>query len=325
MTTKKDDNWQQQAIEKFAYSALKEQRARRRWGIFFKFVWLFIIFLIIVAIFSNSGRSRQAVSKLPHAALIKIRGTIMPTGRASADRVNKALRAAFKDKTATGLIIEINSPGGSAVQADAIYQEIMHLRKQRPKFKVYAVCSDVCASGAYFVAAAANDIYANPASIVGSIGVLMNGFGFVDTLHKLGVTRRLFKAGKYKDFLDPFSPLQPAAVAQVHQMLDVVHQQFINSVKKGRGDRLVNNPIIFSGLAWTGQTAKQLGLIDGFGSVEYVTRRVLKVKHIVNYTVSPNPLKRLFNSFGVSLGAAFEGGMIKAITQRDASIQASYQ
>lgn len=295
-----DDNWEQTIIQKFATEYLKEKRRKRRWGMFFKISFL-IIFLsgFISLYFSNIYKSPEV--RYPHTALINIQGPIFVNTKANADNTVKSLRMAYKDTNTVGIILRINSPGGSPVQASFIFNEIMRLRKMHPKIKVYAVCTDACASAAYYIAAAADEIYADPSSIVGSIGVLYNGFGFVGAMQKLGLDRRLVTSGKNKAFMDPFSPLVTEQKNILHNMLASVHQQFKNSVRLGRGKRLKQDPAIFSGLFWTGIKAKQLGLIDGFGSPGYVAREIIKNTKVIDYTVRQNYLERLAKRFDTNI------------------------
>ena len=241
--------------------------------------------------------------KRPHTALININGPIFSSSPTNADSIATSLRAAFKDKHTQGIILRINSPGGSPVQADYVFNEILRLRAKHPKIKVYAVCTDICASGAYYIAAAADDIYANPASLVGSIGVVYNGFGFVDTLQKLGIQRRLITAGAHKGFLDPFSPLKSTEKVFAQNMLNDIHNQFIESVKKGRGKRLIITAETFSGLVWPGNQAKKMGLIDGFASAGSVARDIIKNDNIVDYTVRPNYFERIAKHFGSAISS----------------------
>jgi protease-4 len=288
------------ALREVLLESVKEQRSRRRWGIFFKLIWVAsIVFVVYNLYFSDDG---SKLSKQPHTALIDINGPIMDGADADANRVVSSLRNAFEDKGTKGIIVRINSPGGSPVQSNYIYNEIKRLKGLNPKIKVYAVCADICASGAYYIAAAADEIYADPSSLVGSIGVIMNGFGYVDTMKKLGVSRRLFTAGEHKGFLDPFSPLKPSEEAYVKKLLSIIHQQFINSVKAGRGTRLKEDPEIFSGMAWSGIQAKELGLVDAFGSAGFVAREVIKEEKIINYTLRPNYFERIATRIGASAG-----------------------
>lgn len=283
-------------LERLAFESLREQRRSRRWGIFFKS--LFFAYLLALLLMFRS----DVVSPSPgsHTALVDLDG-IIAAGDLDADRVVGGLRAAFKASGAKAVILRINSPGGSPVQASYINQEITRLRKQYPAKPLYAVVSDVCASGGYYVAVAADKIYANQSSIVGSIGVLMNGFGFVEAMQKLGIERRLLTAGKYKGILDPFSPLDDVAQEHAQELLDRVHQQFIDTVKAGRGERLADNDAIFSGLFWTGTEAKQLGLIDDFGSAGYVAREIVGEKKIVDYTLKDDLFQKFADRIGVAV------------------------
>jgi protease-4 len=278
---------------------VKEQRRKRRWGIFFKLFILAIIIILIISFCSSNSQSKLLRDK-PHTAVIDLDGEIMAGGPVDANHFSSALRAAFNDKGTKGIVLRINSPGGAPVQADYMFNEIMRLRKEHPKIPVYAVCTDICASGAYFVAAAATDIYANPSSLVGSIGVIMNGFGFTGAMKKVGVTRRVITAGKYKDFMDPFAEQTAQDKAFAQQMVNTVHQQFIAAVEQGRGKRLHKSKDLFSGLAWTGVQAKKMGLIDAYGSPGYVAREVIRQNKIINYTIKPNPFDRLADRLGAS-------------------------
>jgi len=293
----------QAALETIADHYIKEQRRRRRWGIAFKIIYLVIFLFIVIALLPD--HSSDAYKKtMDHVAVINVKGLIFASASASAKRINKALDDAYEDKKTIAVILNINSPGGSPVQANDIYNHIMYLRKKHPKMKIYAVCADACASGSYYIAAAANDIYANPSSLVGSIGVIMEGFGFVDTLQKLGVTRRVYTAGINKDFMDPFGPVKEKDVDHAKAMLAIVHQQFIDAVKKGRGKRLkLDTPGLFSGEFWTGQTAKSIGLVDGFGDVSTVARNIIKNDNIVDYTVKQGFFTTFATTIGKSTGA----------------------
>jgi protease-4 len=290
-------------------AAIKEQRAKRRWGIFFKLLFFIIVFGIFAAIFSQNAKSIKSAGS-SYTALIDVKGVISDDTLSNADNVVEGLENAFKDPNVKGIILRINSPGGSPVQASEIYNEVMRQRTLHPKIKVYAVCTDVCASAAYYIASSANAIYANPSSLVGSIGVLIDGFGFVDTLNKLGVGRRLITSGDHKGFLDPFSPLKPEDLKIAQEMIDSVHAQFIQDVMKGRGARLKVNDDTFSGLAWTGMQAFPQGLIDGYGSAAEVARNVVKTENIEDFTVKPNPIdlfaQRLGASFAQHLSALFQ-------------------
>lgn len=299
--TTSEQSWERRTIEKMLLEVVKEQRRSRRWKIFFRL--LLLAFVIAILIFLFSVPATTAIK--PHTALINIEGMIARNARANAENIIDGITNAFNDVNTKGIILEINSPGGSPVQSGQVFDEIMRLKKAHPDTKVYAVCSDICASGAYYIAAAADYIYADKASMVGSIGVLMDGFGFVGTMDKLGVQRRLLTAGKNKAFLDPFSPLQENQVAYVDNMLNDIHKQFIDSVKLGRGERLKSNPDIFSGLVWTGDQALPLGLIDGIGSSQQVARDQIKQETIINYTSHGGLLQKLADSMGAKTAVAF--------------------
>ncbi|MGE0081630.1 MAG: S49 family peptidase [Thiohalomonadaceae bacterium] len=284
-------------LSRLAFATLNEQRRSRRWSIFFKSLGFLYLFLLL---FMFMGDFEEGEPKGRHTALVELEGVIDGVAGVSADQVNSSLRAAFENSDVAGIILRINSPGGSPVQSGEIFDEIRRLRQEYPDTPLYAVVGDICASGGYYVAAAADAIYVNKASIVGSIGVLMNGFGFVETLDKLGVERRLYTAGENKGFLDPFSPEQPQQVQHIRTLLDNVHRQFIDAVKQGRGERLKDEKAIFSGLVWTGEEGIGLGLVDGLGSADYVAREVIGAERIVDYTAQPDYLERFFERFGAT-------------------------
>ena len=292
--------WERGVLEKLAFAALEESRKARRWGVFFKL--FFAIYLVVLLLLAQSGTWGEKALAGKYTALIELNGPIDAEGRASADSVITGLRAAFEDKAAVGVILRANSPGGSPVQSAYIYDEILRLREKFPDKPFYAVIADVCASGCYYAVAGADRIYANPGSLVGSIGVLMDGFGFVEGMKKLGIERRLLTAGENKGMLDPFSPLDAKSRQHAQKMLNEVHQQFIDAVKQGRGDALKPNKEIFSGLFWSGARAKELGLIDEFGSAGYVAREVIGAEEIVDYTVHENLFQRLADRFGAAMG-----------------------
>ncbi|AKJ68952.1 peptidase S49 [Pandoraea thiooxydans] len=297
-----DENWERTVLEKVLLATLKEQRAARRWKIFFRLVALALFGLIAWALMDTGTTPVTTAGR--HTALVKLTGEISASGQASADAINKALDSAFADSGTAGVILRINSPGGSPVQAGRIYDEIMRLRAKYPAKPIYVVVDEMCASGGYYVAAAADKIFVNQASIVGSIGVLMDGFGFTGLMDKLGIERRLLTAGKNKGFLDPFSPETDEQKAYALQMLSDVHRQFIDAVKKGRGARLKNDPQLFSGLFWTGEKSIQLGLADGYGTVDSVARDVIKASDIVDYTVKESFPDRVARRFGAAVGNA---------------------
>jgi len=302
-------HWERETLEKLVFATVKEQRAARRWSIFFKLSFLALAFFVLWAYFDfNFGSSDVEVGR--HTALIEIDGNIEPEGTGSADSVIPSLNKAFNDAGAAAVVLRINSPGGSPVQAGIIVDEIQRLKKGYPNKPVYVVVDEICASGGYYVAAAADKIYVNKASIVGSVGVLMDGFGFVGTMEKLGIERRLMTAGEHKGFLDPFSPQSDKQKAHAQQMLDEIHQQFIEVVRAGRGKRLKDSPEVFSGLYWTGARAVELGLADGFGTVDSVARDIVKAEDIVDYTVHEGLPERVLKKFGASMGE----GAAKAVS-----------
>ncbi|NNM58717.1 MAG: S49 family peptidase [Legionellales bacterium] len=301
MSVANNDNlqpWERTALQQLLTETLKEQKRARRWKIFFRTLYL-IIFIFIILLLIPDNATTYASGK-SHTALVIMKGELMDGGDANAADVNEGLDAAFKDPDTKAVLLEINSPGGSPVQAGEIYQNIIRLENAHPKIKVYAVCTDVCASGAYYVAAAANYIYADKASLVGSIGVLMDGFGFVDTLNKVGVERRLMTSGSEKGFLDPFSPVKPQDQALMQNMLDIIHTQFIQAVKDGRGTRLQSDPLLFSGLVWTGQQAQPLGLIDGIATPDEVVRQIIKIPNTQDFTVTDTFYEKFANRLGSS-------------------------
>lgn len=296
--------WQQDLINRLAFSSINEQRRARRWGIFFKsltFVYLFAILFM----FMRSAESPD-INLGAHTALVEIHGPIMDSSPANAEDIISALRDAFEDKNAHGIILRINSPGGSPVQAGYINDEIKRLKTLHPEKKVYAVVTDLAASAAYYIAVSADEIYADKASMVGSIGVLMDGYGFVDAMNKLGVERRLMTAGENKAFLDPFSPLKSEHKEHVQHMLNTVHKQFIGVVKEGRGDRLKDKPELFSGLVWAGEEAVALGLVDGLGSSGYVARELIGAERIVDYTYHPDFMEQFAEQMGASMATAMQ-------------------
>lgn len=298
--TEKSSNTEQALVNRIAWEAISEQRRARRWSIFFKFFFAgyFLLFLIFLL---PADWDSDAIIGAKHTALIDIKGVISADSEASADYVVRGLKDAFEDSSTAGVILRINSPGGSPVQAGYIYDEIKRLRGLHPDIPLYAVITDICASGGYYIASAADKIYANKASVVGSIGVIMSGFGFVDAMNKLGVERRLMHAGKNKGFLDPFSPLKPEEVEHVDKLLDDVYHQFIDVVKAGRGDRLKDDDKIFSGLVWTGEQSLDLGLVDALGSASYVAREVIGAEDIVDYTRHETVLDVFANKIGASM------------------------
>ena len=300
--------WERATLERLAFASLAEQKTQRRWRNFFRLAWLLLIVTVLWLSLSRSHVSPNASTA--HTALVEISGEISSEADASADWIVSALRNAFDDEGSQAVVLLINSPGGSPVQAGIINDEIHRLKKKYGK-PVYAVVEESCASAAYYIAVAADQIYVDKASIVGSIGVLMDGFGFTGLMDKLGVERRLMTAGENKGFLDPFSPQTKTQRAFAQAMLDQIHQQFIQVVREGRGNRLKETPELFSGLFWTGQQAIQMGLADALGSLDYVAREVVKAEDIVDYTRHDNVAERLAKRFGAAIGE----GAVKALRQ----------
>ena len=298
-----DGQWERDLVAKLASAALGEQRRARRWGIFFKLLtFAYITLILMMAVDWKSAGELAGGAK--HTAMVEVSGLIGPGSDASAEKVNAALRAAFNDRNTQGVVLRMNSPGGSPVQSQVIYEEMRRLRKKHPDIPLYAVVEDVCASGCYYVAAAADRIYVARSSIVGSIGVLMNGFGFTGLMEKLGIERRLITAGENKGMLDPFSPQDEKDVQHIRLLMKEIHEQFIGVVREGRGRRLKETPEMFSGLVWTGQKSVDLGLADGFGSLESVARDVVKAEAIVDYTPKQTLLERAAGSLGVGAASA---------------------
>ena len=294
-------------LGQFARSYLKDRATERRWRTFFRLAWLLLF--IVVAWGLLASRNHGATPNGRHTALIEVRGEIAVEAQASAENLIPALKSAFEDAGAQAVVLRINSPGGSPVQAGIVYDEIRRLKLLHKK-KVYAVVEEVCASGAYYIAVAADEIYTDKASVVGSIGVLMDSFGFTGTMEKLGVERRLLTAGENKGLGDPFTPLSDKHRAYLRASLAQIHRQFIATVKEGRGDRLKETPDTFSGLFWNGEEAVKMGLADHFGTLDYVAREVIKAEEVIDYTPKENVAERLAKRFGASVGA----GAIKALS-----------
>jgi protease-4 len=299
-------SWERSTLEKLAFAALREQRQARRWRTFIRLCWLAFLATVVWLGFEHAG-SEPALSE-PHTAVVDIKGEIASGAEASAESIVEAVREAMEDKGARALVLLINSPGGSPVQAGLINDEIRRLKAIHQK-PVYAVVEESCASAAYYVAVAADKIFVDKASVVGSIGVLMDGFGFTGLMDKLGVERRLMTAGENKGFMDPFSPQSPTQRAYAQSMLNQIHQQFIDVVKQGRGDRLKAQPQTFSGLYWTGVQAVEMGLADQLGSLSWVARELVSAPDLVNYTRRDNVAERLVKRFGAAIGS----GAVQAV------------
>jgi len=294
-----DPNWQKDVLTKLLFATLQEQKRTRTWNIIFKSLLFGYLFIVLILMLLPSPATDR-IHKGDHTALIEINGVISADSEASADNIVGGLRKAFENDDVKGVILRINSPGGSPVQAGYINDEINRLKEKHPNTKVYAVITDMCASGGYYIAAAADEIYADKASVVGSIGVVMNGFGFVGSMEKLGVERRLYTAGENKGFLDPFSPEKKDEITHINGLLSEIHQQFITTVKTGRKDKLVDDKKLFSGLIWTGEQAIKLGLVDALGSSSYVAREIIKAEEIVDYTPKPTYLEQLADRLGIA-------------------------
>lgn len=294
--------WERGVIEKLALAGVQEQRRGRRWKLFFSIIWVIYGAVFIWSLLRGIPAPESATDRLvPHTAVVKIRGVIADSEAANAQAIIKSVRKAFENDKAQAVILHINSPGGSPVQSGIINEALWRLKKEHKK-PLYAVVGDICASGGYYIAAAADKIYVDKASLVGSIGVRMDGFGFTEIMKKLGVERRLMTAGKDKGFLDPFSPVDEKQKEHVQNMLNQIHQQFIDVVRKGRGKRLREQEDVFSGLIWTGQQAVQMGLADNLGNTASVARDVVKHDKVVDYTYSENMTERLIKRLGMAIG-----------------------
>lgn len=298
--SEQNENWEKNALREIALAGLKEQQRARRWGIFFKLLG-FAYVLIFIIMLSSSNISQPTSTTQKHTAIVKLSGGILPGEPAAADNIIEGLGDAFNNKNVEGVILEINSPGGTPVQAAMIYDEINRLRELHKDTPIYTVITDICASGGYYVAAATEQIYANKSSLVGSIGVRLSSFGFTGTMEKLGVERRQLTAGENKAMLDPFSPRNKKAEDHMTRLLGSTHQHFINDVKAGRGDRLKNDPNLFSGLIWNGEQSLELGLIDDLGSSDYVAREVIGQKRVVDYTYQPDFFEQFAQKVSVSV------------------------
>jgi len=294
------ERWEREVIERLATAALREQRRARAWGIFFKLLTFAYVTVIILLAVDWKG---YAETKERHTALVEINGLIAPAADASAEKIITALNAAFKDKHTQGVVLRINSPGGSPVQAQTIYDEMRRLRRKYPGIPLYAVVEDLCASGGYYVAVGADRIFVNRSSIVGSIGVRMDGFGVTGLMEKLGIERRLLTAGENKGMLDPFLPLEERHKQFAQALMEEIHQQFIAAVREGRGPRLKETPEIFSGLIWSGSRSIELGLADAVGSLDHVAREIIKAEDIVDYTQKENIAEKFARRFGAGVAS----------------------
>jgi protease IV len=302
-----DRAWEKSLIEKLALAGVTEQRRSRRWGIFFKLVMMtYFVVLLVMSMGPRINFGIQGVEK--HTAVVDVSGMIMQGADANAASIIQGLHAAVEDEMTQGIIIRLNTPGGSPVQSAYVYEEILAIRKQYPHIPVHAVITDMCTSGGYYIAAAVDKIFVNPASIVGSIGVIMEGYGFVNTMEKLGVERRVMTAGKHKAMLDSFAPVNNAEKAHAQHLLDQVHQQFIEAVKSGRGERLKVTEDMFSGLVWTGQESIALGLTDGIGHDRSVAKDIIGAEKLVDFTPRAQLLERLATKLASSVSEIVMGG-----------------
>ena len=300
--TNDDGRWERGVLEKLAMEALKEQRRSRRWGIFFKLLtFAYITFAVLLLV---DWKAPAGSKEGRHTALVEISGVISPGSDSSAEKVVTALNAAFKDKGTQGVVLRINSPGGSPVQSQTIYDEMRRLRQKYPQIPLYAVVEDLCASGGYYVAVGADKIFVSKSSIVGSIGVRLDSFGVTGLMEKIGVERRLLTAGENKAMLDPFLPVDEKQKEYAIKMIQEVHQQFIGDVRAGRGKRLKENPDLFTGLIWTGAKSVELGLADAFGSLDFVAREVIKAEEIVDFTQKENIAEKFAKRFGAGAASA---------------------
>lgn len=307
--------WEREVLEKLAMAAVTEQRRTRRWGVFFKMLMMLYLLVIGGMALYPKFEKNMASNDEKHTAIIDVIGVIADGEAANADSIIEGLRDAMKDKQTKGVILNINSPGGSPVQSAYVFEEIRRLKIKYPDTPIYAVVSDICASGGYYIASAADKIYVNQSSMIGSIGVIMNGFGFVNVMEKLGVDRRLLIAGKHKALMDPFSPVNEEEAAHMQTLLNDVHQQFIASVRVGRGDRLQETEDMFSGLVWTGTQGVKLGLADDFGSVDSVARDIVGVKKKLNFTPQERLLDKIAGKLGATFGHAL-GSAVNGISMR---------
>lgn len=308
--------WERDVLERLMFATLREQRDARRWKIFFRLCWLLVLLMFIASIWAAGGKSDKGGMSGRHTAVVSLRGVIDADSDASAEKINGSLDAAFKDAGTAAVVLRINSPGGSPVQAGMINDEIKRLRGAYPDKPFYVVVEEMCASGGYYAAASADRIFVDKASIVGSIGVLSDGFGFTGAMEKLGIERRLQTAGRNKGIGDPFSPLTDEQKGHLQAMLDEIHQQFIKVVRDGRGTKLKDDPDLFSGLFWTGEQSIALGLADDYGTVDSVARDVVKAEDVVDYTERQSITERFARRFGAQVGASLVGGFVDSVARQ---------
>lgn len=310
-----ETGWERAVIEKVALAAIEEQAKARRWGIIFKSATLLYLTVLLGIVALPGLKKGIGSDDKDHTAVIDVIGMIAEDKAANADSIIKSLRKAVKDEHTKGVILHANSPGGSPVQSHYVYEEIRKIKKEYPKTPIYAVVGDICASGCYYIASASDKIFVSQASLVGSIGVIMDGFGFVDTMQKFGIERRVLTAGAHKAMLDPFSPRKEEETQFMQKLLEQVHQQFIKAVKDGRGDRLKESPDLFSGLVWTGEEGIKLGIADAYGSDDSVAKDIIGAKKRVDFTEQESVLDRVAGklgaSFGHAIGSAIENWKLK--------------
>lgn len=307
--------WEREVLEKLALAAVTEQTRARRWSVFFKsLMFVYLVAVFGVALYPKISKDISGDSK-DHTAVVDVVGMIAEGKEANADSIIESLRDAVKDEHTKGIILHANSPGGSPVQSSYVYEEIRKIKKEHPSLPIYAVVSDICASGCYYIVSASDKIFVNPASLVGSIGVLMDGFGFVDGMQKLGVERRLFTAGAHKAMLDPFSPSKEDETKYIQSLLNQVHQQFIDAVKTGRGDRLKETPDMFSGLVWTGEEGVKLGIVDGVGNQDSVAKELIGAEKLVDFSQQEQLLDKIAGKLGASFGQAI-GSFMQGVSLR---------
>lgn len=311
----REPGWERKLVEKLAFAALTEQKNTRRWGIFFKFLmFAYLLALLGLAVYPKFKTEIDSPGS-QHTAVIDVVGAIAEDKDANAADIIESLRDAVKDENTKGIILHANSPGGSPVQSSYIYEEIRKIKKEHPTLPIYAVVSDVCASGCYYIASASDKIFVNPSSLIGSIGVLMDGFGFVDIMQKMGVERRLLTAGAHKAMLDPFSPPKEEETRYMQSLLDQVHQQFISAVKTGRGKRLKETPDMFSGLVWTGEAGVKLGIADDFGNEDFVAKELIGAEKLVDFTRQERLIDKIAGKLGASFGQAI-GSLVQTPSLR---------
>ncbi|MDD5579123.1 MAG: S49 family peptidase [Methylobacter sp.] len=310
-----ESGWERSVIEKLVLASITEQTRARRWGIFFKsLIFLYLILMFVAAMYPKIKQELGVESK-DHTAVINVLGIIAEDKEANAENIIESLRTAVKDKHTKGIILHANSPGGSPVQSSYVYEEIRKTKKEHPDLPIYSVVSDMCASGCYYIASASDKIFVNHSSLIGSIGVIMDGFGFVESMQKLGIERRLITAGAHKALLDPFSPPREDETLYMQGLLNQVHQQFIGAVKAGRGDRLKETPDLFSGLVWTGEEGVKLGVADGFGNDDYVAKEIIGAESLVDFTRQEQLLDKLAGKLGSAFGQSI-GSMIQGFSLR---------